>query len=59
MRTRKFTALCLVILLNVSAVLACSFPFADSGNETDESGTTATVTQAAPTATETEFDIET
>jgi hypothetical protein len=59
MRTRKFTALCLVILLNVSAVLACSFPFADSGNETDESGTTATVTQAAPTATETEFAIET
>ncbi len=58
MRTQKSAALYLAFLLTASAILACSFPFPDSGDETEEPGATITPTESAPTATETEFAIE-
>jgi hypothetical protein len=61
MRSQKRTALSMVFLLTIGAVLSCSFPFPDSDDGTEEPEATSTSTEPAAitTAAETEAQIAT
>lgn len=58
MKTQKSTALYLTLLLTILAVLACSFPFPDSDDGTEEPEATSTSTELAVTTTATEVGTE-
>ena len=58
MRTQKVLKPILALLLTIGAVLSCSFPFPDSGDETEEPQSTASATDSPDSTLETETGTE-
>ena len=58
MTTRKVLILFLALILTIGATLSCSFPFPDSGDETEESQSTTSPTDSPDSTLETETGTE-